>query len=71
MNAVERWALLPAKEFAHLGMADFAYIKPVMVEGQRAFAIHAADGSAMAVVSDHAVALAAVRQHDLEPMSVH
>ena len=48
-----------------------AYIKAVIVDGARAYAIHAADGTALALVKDRDVAFAAVRQHELEPVSVH
>ena len=48
-----------------------AYIKAVFVNGGRAYAIHAADGTALAIVKDRDVAFAAVRQHELEPVSVH
>ena len=48
-----------------------AYIKAVIVDGARVYAIHAADGTALAIVKDRDVAFAAVRQHELEPVSVH
>ena len=48
-----------------------AYIKAVIVDGARAYAIHAADGTALAIVKNRDVAFAAVRQHELEPVSVH
>jgi hypothetical protein len=54
-----------------LGMADVAYIKPVVVDGDEAFAVHAADGTQMAVIADRDLAFAVVRQHELEPLSVH
>jgi hypothetical protein len=71
MNATERWKQLPSQEFVALGMEHLAYIKPVTVNDHLAYAVHAADGTPMAVMDDRAVAQAAVRQHDLEPVSVH
>ena len=71
MNAIERWKQIPPQEFVSLGMQNLAYIKPVSVSDHIAFAIHAADGTLMAVVQDRDLAHAAVRQHDLEPLSVH
>lgn len=59
------------KEFAHLGLKDLAYIRPVMVENAAAFAIHAADGTPIGVIHEREVAEAAVRELDLEPVSVH
>ena len=62
---------LSPSELGMLGMADLAYIKPVVVDGTEAFAVHAADGTEMAVIADREVAFAVVRQHELEPVSVH
>jgi hypothetical protein len=46
-------------------------VKAVVVNGVTAFAVHAADGTQVAVLPDRDVALATVRQHDLDPLSVH
>jgi len=54
-----------------LGKGQVAYIKPVVVEGKEAFAIHGADGQPLAVVDEPDVALAVIRQNDLEPVRVH
>jgi hypothetical protein len=59
------------KEFAMLGMQDVAYIKRIVVNDEPGFAICAADGTQVALLPDRDVALATVRQHDLEPVSVH
>jgi hypothetical protein len=58
-------------QLASLGVAEIAYLKPVVVNGTPAFAIHAADGTAMALAGDAEVAMAAVRQHGMEPVRVH
>ncbi|HYL48244.1 MAG TPA: DUF1150 family protein [Stellaceae bacterium] len=62
---------ISAKEFALWGIQDIAYIRPATVDGQKMFAIHAADGTQVAVMKTQAIAEAAVRQNDLEPLSVH
>lgn len=62
---------LSAQDFASLGLNDLAFIKPVTVDGRQIFAIHAADGTAMALVEDMDIAEAAVRQYELEPLAVH
>ena len=63
---------ITAEQFALLGIADIAYVKPVTDEkGERLFAIHAADGRQVGVMADREVAFAAVRQNELEPVSVH
>ena len=58
-------------DFASLGVHDVAFVKPVEVHGKTAYSIHAADGTEMGVVENREIAFAAVRQHDLEPVSVH
>ena len=58
-------------QLAALGVSDIAYVKPVVAEGRTAYAIHAADGRPVAIMGDRDVAFAAVRQNDLEPVSVH
>ncbi len=60
------------QDLLNLGIEDTAYVKPIVTEeGKDAYAIHAADGSLMAVVEDRDLAFAAVRQNDLEPVSAH
>jgi hypothetical protein len=52
-------------------MQDIAYIKRVSVNDVAGYAVHAADGTQIALLTDRDVAFATVRQHDLEPLSVH
>jgi hypothetical protein len=62
--------LTPA-DLGRLGVAQVAYVKPVILNGTRAFAIHAADGTPMAVAVDHASAIAAIEDHEMFPAQVH
>jgi hypothetical protein len=62
---------LTAEQLAQLGVAQVAYVKPVTVNGVQGFAIHAADGTAMAVAGNLEFAVAAIRQHEMHPVSVH
>jgi hypothetical protein len=71
MTELQPFGRFSPQEFAQFGMSDVAYVKPITVNDQLAFAIHAADGTQMAVLRDRDVAFAAVRQHDLEPVSLH
>ncbi len=48
-----------------------AYVKAVTIEGVRAYGIYLADGTQLAIAPSRDVAFAAVRQHELEPVSVH
>lgn len=63
--------LMTDQDMTALGLEIVAYVKPIEVEGDACFGIYAADGTEITVVSDRDVAFAAVRQQDLEPLSVH
>ena len=71
MKEFEDIRRMSSRELALFGMQDLAYVKPVVVNGVTAFAVHAADGTQIGVLPDREIALATVRQHDLEPLSVH
>jgi hypothetical protein len=62
---------ISAAELASLGMEEIAFVKPVMTDKGPAFAIHAADGTPMAIASDSMLAQAAIIQHDMQPSLVH
>ncbi len=71
MLFVEFGRPMSERELGLLGMQDVAYVKRVTIDGTEAFAVHAADGTQIAVMADRDVACAVVRQHDMEPVSVH
>ena len=58
-------------QLAQLGVSQIAYVKPVPVDGQIAYAIHAADGTPMALTGDQELAFAAIIQHEMIPTLVH
>ncbi len=62
---------LSAEQLGALGVSHIAYVKTVVLNGEHGFAIHAADGTPMAVTGDRAVAMAAILQHEMQPLSVH
>jgi len=62
---------LSTEQLAQLGLSQIAYVKPVMMNGAPAFAIHAADGSPMAVAGDQELAVAAIQQHEMVASLVH
>jgi hypothetical protein len=59
------------QQLAMLGVQQIAYVKPVVVNGTTAYAIHAADGTPMAVAAERDAALAAIVQHEMVPALVH
>jgi hypothetical protein len=58
-------------QLAQLGVSQVAYVKPVLMNGTRAYAIHAADGEPMAVAADQDLAVAAILQHEMAAVLVH
>jgi hypothetical protein len=62
---------ITAAQLAQLGMQQVAYVKQVVVNGNQGFAIHAADGTPMAVAGNREVAIAAIMQHEMVPAQVH
>ncbi len=62
---------IPPKEFADLGVAQVAYIKAVVIEGVSGFSIHAADGTPLGLLRERQAAEEAVRELELDPVSVH
>lgn len=56
---------LTVEQLAGLGVSQIAYVKPVMMNGTRAYAIHAADGTPMAMAETPDVAVAAIHQHQM------
>jgi hypothetical protein len=62
---------LTEEQFAQLGLAKLAYVKPVIIDGTAGFAIHAADGTPMALAPDRDLAMAAIVQHEMVAALVH
>jgi hypothetical protein len=74
MQAIDTNSLrhISNEHLALLGLEDVAYVKPVVAEdGTAQYAIYAANGTAIGLAAGRDLAFAAVRQHDLEPVSVH
>jgi hypothetical protein len=62
---------MTTEQLGALGMSHIAYVKAVTVNGTTGFAIHAADGTPMALAEDRQTAMAAIVQHEMLPLSVH
>lgn len=62
---------MSSREFVAWGVQDVAYITKVSMDGGIAYAICAADGTRLGIAPSREVAFAAVKQHELEPVSVH
>ena len=66
-NEANQSGHLSERDFAALGMDAFAYIKPAGV----GVIIHAADGTVLGQAESLELAAFAVRQHGLDPVSIH
>lgn len=62
---------ISSKELAALGMDHVAYIKMILVNGAVSYSIHAADGTPLTIMGERETAIAAVKQHDMQPVMVH
>lgn len=59
------------QELASWGLQDVAFVKRVVINDEEVWAIHAANGMEMGMAPRRDLAFAAIRQHDMEPFSVH
>ena len=66
-----RFENLSPDQFAALGVDRVAYVRPAVVDGRTVYTIHNADGNEMGMMAERDIAFAAVKQHDMEPVSVH
>jgi len=71
ISAHDLAANLTAEDFLALGAETTAFVKAVEIEGKPAYGIFSALGHPLGYAETFATAQATVRQHDLEPYSVH
>jgi hypothetical protein len=75
--ATERIEPMSEADFASWGLPELAFVKRVLVANPASgmltegWAIHAADGTHMGLAPSRDLAFAAIKQHELEPLSVH
>ena len=62
---------ISAQDFLAFGIHQLAYIRPVNVDGQKVWSLHAADGTALAVQNNPHLAAVLARQNDLEPVALN
>lgn len=67
-----RQSPMSATDFEMLGMDHVAYVKKLGGGQTQRFGVYAANGTEIALMeADREVTFAAVRQNDMEPVSVH
>lgn len=62
---------LSAADWARFGANEIAYMRPVVLDGEEAIAIHAADGTRIGAAPDMSQAAEAIREHEMMPALVH
>jgi hypothetical protein len=62
---------MTSAQFRRLGVPSVVYLRVGTMDGEVAYAIHAADGIPMAVVSDLDAAVSLVCQHGMAFVAVH
>ncbi len=70
-NAASLLRGMTQRDFAALGTAEIAYMRPTLVNGEAMIAIHAADGTPIGAAPDVALAAAAIVQHEMAPARLH
>jgi hypothetical protein len=71
MDRIENVRSITAQDLALLGLQDLAYLRALTFDGAEGFGIFAADGTQVAFAPTRVLAELAVREHNLEPVSVH
>ena len=71
MNTIANIRHISPQDLAVLGLHSMAYLRHVTMDGTDGFGIFTADGTQVAFASTRALAEAAVREYELEPVSVH
>ena len=62
---------ISTEQLAQLGLQQIAYVKPIVVNGSAAFAIHAADGTPIMLTDSREAAIANAWSNELQAVSVH
>jgi hypothetical protein len=58
-------------DFQRLGLNQVAYVKVTEVDREIRYMVHTADGTAVTAFPSEALARMAIREHELEPVSIH
>lgn len=66
-----RAPLMSQADLKNLGMDDIGYVKKYAIDGEDAWVLHAADGTALAVQKDVDAARVSAQHQDLDIVSVH
>ena len=63
---------MSTEEFLKLGIRDIAYIRTIEDDREKtAYSVHAADGTTLSIKNSLDLAISAVMQSDLVPITIH
>lgn len=62
---------ISAQDFLALGKEQVAYVRPVEIDGKKAFSVHAADGTPMIVLENYNSAINLLVREDMVPATLH
>lgn len=63
--------IMSQADLKNLGMSEVGYVKKYSIDGEPAYVLHAADGTALAVQKDVDAARMSAQYQDLDLVSVH
>lgn len=59
------------EDLAIFGIETLAYVRPAIINGRKVHVVHAADGTLLTIIVDRDLAFVTLRQHEMNPQSVH
>ena len=71
MRTEEKQFAVTQQDLMALGLNEVAYIRPVVENGQKLFAVHGADGTRLGLMPTRETAVGAMLQNDLELVPLH
>lgn len=71
MRTEEKQFTVSPQDLMALGLDEVAYIRTVVENGQKLFAVHAADGTRLGLMPTRETAVGAMLQNDLELVPLH
>lgn len=63
--------IMSQADLKNLGLSEVGYVKKYSIDGEPAYVLHAADGTALAVQKDVDAARISAQYQDLDLVSVH
>lgn len=59
------------KELLNFGLQDMVYVRPVVMDDQELYAIHAADGTPLSIMESYENAMHKINESDMHAATIH